>query len=323
MSLWQKTMIGLALNQQVRSLMQRNSFAARLATQFVGGPDANMAKETAVNLNKRGFRASLYYLGEYVDSLELIAENIKQIIAAVRILGQAELDVHISVDPTQAGYSLGDEVGEQNILEIGRVLAEQPGQGKKLLMLDMEDFSCVQKTLELYYRLVRENIPAAITIQAYLYRSEKDIRQLIENGATVRLVKGAFAERKERAWTSKSEINRNYLHLAQLLLSPEARSRGVYPVFGTHDINMIEAIRRMTRESAWDVHSFEFEMLYGVRAILQQQLVEEGYHVRLYLPFGTEWWPYTIRRVGENPAILKFILQAIRSRPDKTVAVIK
>lgn len=319
MSLWQRMMIGLARNQPVRSLMQRNSFASGLATQFVGGPDANTAKKTVENLNNRGFRASLYYLGEYVNSPELIAENIKQIIAAARILGQASLEVHISVDPTQVGYSTNDKVGQQNILRIGHVITEQPVQEKKLLMLDMEDFSFVQKTLDMYYRLAKEDIPAAITIQAYLYRSEKDIRQLIENGATVRLVKGAFAEKKELAWTSKSEINRNYIRLAQSLLSPEARARGVRPVFGTHDMNMISAIRQMARDSAWDVHSFEFEMLYGVRPKLQQQLLEEGYQVRLYLPFGTEWWPYTIRRAGENPAIMRFILQAIRSRHDKTV----
>lgn len=318
MSLWQRMMIGLARNQQVRSLMQQNPLADGLAAQFVGGTDVNSAKKTAESLNNRGFRASLYYLGEYVGSPGLIEENVKQITAVARMLGQANLDVHISVDPTQAGYALGDAAGEQNILRIGRVIAEQPGQGKKLLMLDMEDFSYTQKTIDMYYRLVRENIPAAITIQAYLYRSEKDIKQLIENGATVRLVKGAFAEKKERAWTSKGEINRNYIRLAQLLLSPEARARGVYPVFGTHDINMIEAIRQITRESARDVNSFEFEMLYGVRSALQQQLLAEGYQVRLYLPFGTEWWPYTIRRVGESPAVLRFILQAIRNRPGKT-----
>lgn len=318
MSLWQRMMIGFARNQPVRHLMQRNPLAAGLAAQFVGGTDVNSAQVTVENLNNRGFKASLYYLGEYVDSPELIEENVKQIIAAVRMLGRTSLDVHMSVDPTQAGYSLGDAAGEQNILRIGRVIAEQPGQGKKLLMLDMEDYSYTQKTIDMYYRLVRENIPAATTIQAYLYRSKKDIKKLIENGAAVRLVKGAFAEQEERAWTSKSEISRNYIRLAKLLLSPEARARGVYPVFGTHDVNMIKAIKQMTRESARDVDTFEFEMLYGVRSALQQQLVAEGYQVRLYLPYGTEWWPYTIRRVGESPAALRFILQALWNRPGKT-----
>ncbi|MFZ5899561.1 MAG: proline dehydrogenase family protein [Bacillota bacterium] len=313
MSLWQRTMIGLARSQLMRKLMQGNPLTHSLATRFVGGSDAVSATAKAQELNKLGIRSSLYYLGEYVDSMELIEQNVAHIVTVAKQLGEAGLDLHVSVDPTQVGYAISDEIGERNILRIGRVIAEQPSAGKKVLMLDMEDFSYVEKTLALRSRLVREGIPTAITIQAYLYRSEQDLRQLIQEGAAVRLVKGAFAESKERAWTYKRDIDANYLRLAQLLLSPEARAKCVYPVFGTHDDRMINAIRPLLHENGWGKDSYEFEMLYGVRPSLQRQLVDEGHNVRVYLPFGTEWWPYTIRRIGENPANVRLVLHAIRN----------
>jgi proline dehydrogenase len=267
----------------------------------------------AASLKEKGFRASLYYLGEYVDDERLIEENVTQITTVAHRLGQAGLDVHLSVDPTQIGYTLSDEIGQQNALRIGQVISQQSSHGRNVLMLDMEDFSYVQKTLDLHTRLSQAGIPMAITIQAYLHRSEADIRQLMQNGASVRLVKGAFAEKKERALVRKADINRNYIHLAKLLLSPEAQERGVYPIFATHDEQMLEAIQPTLREYQWAIDSFEFEMLYGVRPPLQQRLTEDGYTVRLYLPFGIEWWPYTARRIGENPANALFIWQALRN----------
>lgn len=312
MSLWQRTMIQLARSQTVRDLMHKNSFTSTLATRFIGGSDAQSATAQTLYLKKRGFYASLYYLGEYVDSAQLIEENVLQKITIARTLGQAGLDVHVSVDPTQVGYAISDELGRQNILRIGRVIAEQPSQGKNFLMLDMEDFSYVEKTLGLYSFLVHQGIPTAITIQAYLYRSEQDIRRLIEVGAAVRLVKGAFAEKKERAWTVKEDIDHNFISLARLLLSPEAKDNEVYPIFGTHDPQMVEAIKPMLKDYDWDADSYEFEMLYGVRSSLQKQLLEQGHKVRLYLPFGTEWWPYTARRIGENPVNLRFVLKTLQ-----------
>ncbi len=180
--------------------------ASRLATQFVGGRDAKAAKEKAMQLKDSGFQTSLYYLGEYVDSPELIVENVKQIMAVIGTLGQTRLELHVSIDPTQVGYSVKDQFGQNHAMRIGRLVREQPGESGKRLMLDMEDYSYVQKTLDLYYLLLQENVPAAVTIQAYLYRSEQDIRKLIEKGATVRLVKGAFVGRKDRAWTAKAAL---------------------------------------------------------------------------------------------------------------------
>jgi proline dehydrogenase len=168
--------------------------------------------------------------------------------------------------------------------------------------------------LDLHTRLKQAGIPVAIAIQAYLYRTEEDIRQLVRQGAAVRLVKGAFAEPKDRAWRKKKDIDRNYIRMAELLLSPEARATGVYPIFGTHDDRMIDAIRLLAARNSWNADGYEIEMLFGVRPSYQEQLVSEGHRVRLYLPFGTEWWPYSIRRVGENAANVRFVLEATMRR---------
>jgi proline dehydrogenase len=311
---WQETMIMLARSRRVRGFMQSNPVTTRLSRKFVGGSNVEAAIQTALELKRRNLRASLYYLGEYVNRPEIVEENVNQKIAIARSLGENGLDVHVSVDPTQIGYAISDELGERNALRIGQVIAEQPQAGVNLLMLDMEDYACCQKTLDLHTRLKQAGIPVAIAIQAYLYRTEEDIRQLVRQGAAVRLVKGAFAEPKDRAWRKKKDIDRNYIRMAELLLSPEARATGVYPIFGTHDDRMIDAIRLLAARNSWNADGYEIEMLFGVRPSYQEQLVSEGHRVRLYLPFGTEWWPYSIRRVGENAANVRFVLEATMRR---------
>ncbi len=180
-------------------------------------------------------------------------------------------------------------------------------------MLDMEDFSVVQKTLDLRARMAEAGYPAGITIQAYLHRSEQDVRGLIEDGAVaIRLVKGAFSESRDRAWTSRADINREFLRRATELLSAQAKERGVYPVFATHNDEMIAAVIGLAERNRRTKDEYEFEMLLGVRAPRQRELVAEGYRLRLYLPFGTDWWPYTVRRIGENPANLRFVVNALR-----------
>jgi proline dehydrogenase len=315
MSLWQRAMIRLARSRSVTGFMQNNAFTRGLASRFVGGVDAASAISKANELKEQGIAASLFYLGEYVESPEAIEESVTQIIHIVGQLGQAGLDLHVSVDPTQIGYSLSDELGEKNALRIGQALSEQKGNGRKLLMLDMEDFSFVQRTLDLRSHLSQAGCLTAITIQAYLRRSEQDTRYLIQSGVdAVRLVKGAFVESKARAWTTRQDIDDNYIHLAGLLLSPEAKAKGVYPIFATHDDRLIDAVASLARENGYSQAAYEFEMLYGVRTSLQEELVAGGYRVRLYLPYGTQWWPYTVRRIGENPANARFVLYAIGKR---------
>ena len=178
-------------------------------------------------------------------------------------------------------------------------------------MLDMEDSSVVQSTLDLYFHLRRSGLPAAVTVQSYLHRTESDLAALVADGAMVRLVKGAFAEPASQAVTRREDRDEAYRKAMITLFSPQARANGVYPVLGTHDHRMVAFACHVARENGWRNDEWEVEMLLGVRSAYQRELADDGVAVRLYLPFGTEWFPYSIRRVGENPANLGFVLRSI------------
>jgi proline dehydrogenase len=166
-------------------------------------------------------------------------------------------------------------------------------------------------TLRLFRTLHRDGLPVAVTLQAYLHRTPQDLAMLITTGAMVRLVKGAFAETARHALIRRADIDRAYLDCARRLLSPAAREAGVYPVFGTHDHRMIHRIVAEAKRSGWPQEAFEFEMLYGVRPSLQRSLINEGISLRLYLPYGKDWWPYSVRRVGEHPRNGVLMLRAL------------
>ena len=314
MRLWRRLMIGLALSEAVTDFIQERAPVSELARRFVGGGDQGLAIATAQRLDADGIRSSLFHLGEYVDDPMMVRMNTDAIVAIAEALGQGALDVHVSVDPTQIGYSLDAGMGRENAERIGAVLAAQPARPRNALMLDMEDFAMVETTIALRDALVEAGVPTAITLQAYLRRTEDDLARLAGAGATVRLVKGAFAESAARAFTGRRRITENYLRLAGIMLGGDARAAGFTPVFGTHDDAVIRHVAALARENGWPNGSFEFEMLYGVRPALLKSLAEAGHAVRVYLPFGRDWWPYAARRIGENLANARFVARALLGR---------
>jgi len=315
MRLWQSLMIALARNRRVTDFMHRNTAASALARQFVGGRDLAAAVQTARGLHEQGIGASLFYLGEYVADPALVRETVAQKIAAIEALAEAGLDIHVSVDPTQIGYSIDADLGRRNGLAIGQALARAVAgrnSGRNYLMLDMEDWTLVTTTLQLRDELAAAGVPVAQTLQAYLRRTAADLEPIIAAGGAVRLVKGAFADRTERAFSSRAAIDANYLALADRMLSDDARKSGFYPIFGTHDERLAIRILALAETRGWPRGSLEFEMLYGVHPRLQR-LMADGARLRLYLPFGEAWFPYAIRRVGESPHNLRLILRALAS----------
>jgi len=295
-------MIALARSSSVKDFMQGRGGMKKLARRFVAGPDAASAFATAERLlDEKGIRTSFYYLGEYVDRLELVLD---QKLAIAARLADADLDVHISVDPTQIGLQTDAEQVGPRARSIGRAIALASGgkPGLHCLMLDMEDASVVDFTLALHDDLRRLELPAAVTLQAYLRRTEGDLTKLIASGAKVRLVKGAFVGAKHVAFTTEAEIKANYHKLVALMLSEEARESGFYPIIATHDDRIQAEALALARENGWPQGAYEFEMLLGVRRDVAEALARQGERVRLYVPFGRDWWPYAIRRIGENPA---------------------
>jgi proline dehydrogenase len=304
-------MIWTARNQLVGNFMQGNPLTRNLARRYVGGADRVQVRQRLDYLRRQGLSASLYYLGEYVDVPELVEQNVNEIVAALETFGAAVPPVFFCVDSTQIGYSISDELGHANALRIAKS-GKHPGI--QFIMLDMEDASYVERTIALYRELRDMGVPAAITLQAYLHRTERDFEELASQGARIRLVKGAFVAGKDISWTRKREIDAAYERLARRALSPEMKAKGVYPIFATHDDRILNALQPVLQANRWQAHEYEIEMLLGVREPLQVSLSRSGHTVRVYVPFGTAWWPYSVRRVGENPANMRFVLQAFWGR---------
>jgi proline dehydrogenase len=314
MALWQEGMIRLARSDRVGRLAQGQQWLQGLASQFVAGTTVDDGLERAAALATEGITASLFYLGEYVNDPATVADTVSRLRAALAGCARRGLDVAVSVDPTQIGLMDNVETFTRHARTLaGAILAlrAQPVLGHDALMIDMEDVSATQATIDVYRQLRGEGLPVAIAIQTYLHRTRADLDELAASGAWVRLVKGAFAEPADQAVRSRADRDSRYRQGVATLLSTAARQSGTYPTFATHDHRIIAEILTQARAHGWDKDAFEFEMLYGVRPELQRELARRGHRVRVYLPFGSEWFPYAIRRVGEAPRNLRFAASAL------------
>lgn len=316
MTLWQEGMIRLARSTKVTEFAQRQSWLSGLARQFVGGSTAADALKRATELAEHGITASLFYLGEYVEDPRIIAQTVAELQAGIASAADKSVDVCASVDPTQIGLMVDEQTCTANARHIATAIGStgKPRQGHDALIIDMEDASVTEATLGLYWQLRSEGLPVAITIQAYLHRTPADLGKLLTAGAWVRLVKGAFAEPASLAVRSSADRDSRYRQCAAQLLSRAAREAGTYPAFATHDHRLIEEIIAQATAHDWPANAYEFEMLYGVRPDLQRQLASRGHRVRVYLPYGSDWFPYAIRRVGESPRNLRFVAAALALR---------
>ncbi|KAA5605664.1 proline dehydrogenase [Roseospira marina] len=305
--LWQSAMIALARSPRVTHFMQTARITAGLRDRFVASGDATDAVARAQALFRdQGLRSSLFYLGEYVDQPALVDENVAAKQAVIQALRGTGLDVHVSVDMTQVGHLLDPALAARHLDTIAETLrdgaADAPPDGLHVLMLDMEDPSVVDATIALHDGLADRGLPVALTLQAYLKRTEADLDAQIRRGGAVRLVKGAFVGTPAIAYTRRADIKANSRRLIDRMFSAEARAAGFYPIVATHDARLTAYTRERARAGGWPPGSYEFEMLLGVREPLARALVAEGERVRLYVPFGRDWWPYSVRRIGENPA---------------------
>ena len=311
---WQRGMIALARSDTLKTTIQKTRAASALATRYVAGVTAQEGVERAAALRaKCAIHGSLFYLGEYVDRAELVAENVAAKLAAAALLGRAGLDVHISVDPTQIGHSFDPAAARRHAFAIAEAVARAAGDrpGVHALMLDMEDQSVTDATIALHDAMRSAGLPAALTLQAYLRRTEADLRAQIRGGARVRLVKGAFAADSSAAFTRRAEIKANSRRLIDLMFSREARDTGFYPIIATHDDRLHRYAIERAAANDWRAGDYEFEMLLGVRGDVAEDLARRGERVRLYLPFGRDWWPYAVRRIGENPRNAWLLLRSL------------
>ncbi|WP_063583317.1 proline dehydrogenase family protein [Achromobacter ruhlandii] len=316
MSLFQKTAIALARSPGAGRAMRALAARTSLARRFVGGADVEAAVRTAARLREaHGIRASLCYLGEYVADPAAIEHNTQQAMQACAALGRAGLDVHVSIDPTAIGYMRDDALGRGNARRIAAAARQAAGGGRDWVVLDMEDSGLRERTCALHAELLGAGLPAGLTLQARRRRTPVDLAWAIGQRTSLRLVKGAFPERA-LDHAGRAHIDQAYLDAAAIMLSSQARAAGFLPVFGTHDDRLAGAIMALARERGWGADEFEFEMLYGVRPDWQLALRRLGYAVRVYLPFGADWWPYAVRRVGEHPRNAWLLARSLAAEED-------
>ncbi len=289
-----------------RDIVTRLPLAFRVASRFVAGETIQAALDATCQLNENGFRVSLDYLGESVGNPAEAQAAGDEILRLLDAIHERSLSANISVKLSQLGVLLDRELAYHNL----RAILERARERENWIRIDMEDRSLTDITLDLYRRLRFEDgfDNVGVVIQAYLYRSAADVRQLVEEGARVRLCKGAYAEPPEVAFADKRDTDRNFVHLMRELLGPRAVSRGVQVGLATHDEAMIQAALGLIAEFGVPDSLYEFQMLYGIRRELQQALRRQGHPVRVYVPYGTAWYPYFVRRLAERPANLWFFI---------------
>ncbi len=277
-----------------------NSTARRVSHRFVAGETLDEAIMASRICNDAGMAVTLDCLGENVATPADAQKARDTYLKIYDRIAQEKLNANVSCKLTQLGLDHSVEFCEGLVLSI----AERAAANDSFLRIDMESSVYTQRTVELVKRVRAQTPAVGAVIQAYLYRSESDIHDLLSYGCRIRLCKGAYKESIEVAYPRKADVDGNYTRLMRLLLSS-----GFYHAIATHDPRMVAATIRWAAEKEISKDDFEFQMLFGVRADLQRQLVRDGYRVRIYVPFGTEWFPYFMRRLAERPANIGFILR--------------
>lgn len=299
------TLLYMAQNKSVREFVTQSRATRGVARRFVAGESLDDAIKVTHVLNQRGLHVSLDHLGENVSDEEEAVAATEDYIRILDSIKAAGVDANISVKLTALGLDVSRELCDKNITRILEAAQKFP----IFVRIDMEGSAYTERTIDTTLRLRERFEHVGTVIQSCLYRSKQDVEQMIAQGVRVRLVKGAYKEPKSVAFSLKSEVDHNYVRLMTMLLL-----RGNYPALATHDEAIIGAACKYARDNGISPKSFEFQMLYGIRRDLQEKLVNQGYNVRVYVPYGSQWYPYLVRRMAERPANLMFVMSNLLRR---------
>jgi proline dehydrogenase len=301
MPILRSVFISLSRNATLRGFSERSSMGRRMSSRFVAGMTLEEVLRSAESLQRLGIASTLDSLGENVSTPEEAQRSADIYHWLLDAIQQRKLDANVSVKLTQMGMDLDPALAEKIVAE----LVQHAVAANTFVRVDMEGSDYTQATIDMVKRLHAtpgNRGHVGIVIQAYLYRSEEDIQSLTAEGIRIRLCKGAYKEPTNLAFPEKRDVDANFVKLTQKLLTS-----GIYHGVATHDEQMITAAKSFVKERGISHESFEFQMLYGVRRDLQKSLVKEGFKMRVYVPFGTEWYPYFMRRLAERPANALFI----------------
>jgi proline dehydrogenase len=294
------TLLRLSENKGFANWVVSNGTTRRMARRFVAGETLDEAIAAARECNNAGMLASLDYLGENVATISDAQHSRDAYLEIFERIAQEGLHANVSGKLTQLGLDINVEFCEGLALSI----VERAAGFDNFLRIDMESSLYTQRTVDLVKRVRARNPAIGTVIQSYLYRSATDVADLLSYGCRIRLCKGAYKESEEVAYPRKEDVDANYIRLMQTLLSS-----GFYHGIATHDPRMIAATIRYAASQQISKDDFEFQMLYGVRSDLQRRLVKDGYRVRVYIPYGKDWFPYFMRRLAERPANVGFLVR--------------
>jgi len=290
----------LSNQPKVFRFVRHNKLAKKFASRFVAGETLDDALRAVKALNARGITASLDLLGESVNNEREARAAGAEYLTILDRIHQQKLDANVSLKLTAMGFDISEEL----CVSVMHDILDRAQAYDTFVRIDMEGSAYTERTLKLFYDRLYPQYKAnvGIVLQSYLYRTGSDVEQAIQARPRVRLCKGAYKEPAAVAYPEKREVDANYVKCMHALIE-----RGTYPGIATHDPAIIAEAKRFVKEQSIDTSRFEFQMLYGVRRDLQEQLVKDGYRMRVYVPFGTQWYPYLMRRLAERPANVAFI----------------
>jgi proline dehydrogenase len=291
------------------------SFAWRTASRFVAGTKLEDAVRVVKELNAKGINATLDHLGEHTSTPEEAQQAADAIFSTLDAIGaDPTLRANVSIKLTQIGLGLDENLCAENL---EKILARAK-QNNTFIRVDIEDTPYTDKTINLYYAMREKGYTnVGMAVQSYLFRAEADTRRMMQDLTTIRLVKGAYKEPPDKAFPSKADVDANYDLLTKILMDTSLASQSKLsgdgrfpsiPGLATHDVKRIAFAKQYAQKIALPKEGLEFQMLYGIRRDLQESLVSEGYSVRVYVPFGTHWYPYFMRRLAERPANIWFFI---------------
>ncbi len=299
-----------------QNLVTHWGFAWKAASRFIAGSTLEDAVRAVAGLNEKGINATLDQLGEHTSNPEEASRSAEGILKVLDAIQKAGVRSNVSIKLTQIGMGLDDEVCKNNLERI----LQRAKEYNNFVRIDIEDSPWVDTTIAIYREMLKRGFTpktVGMAAQSYLYRAEQDLRTLTAEGVSFRLVKGAYKEPAEVAFPKKADVDANFDTLASILidaslaqntqLSPDGRIPAI-PAIASHDESRIAFAKAYADKVGLPKNGLEFQMLYGIRRDLQEELAKEGYPVRVYVPFGTHWYPYFMRRLAERPANIWFFV---------------
>ena len=274
----------------------------RLADRFIAGETLDDAVRTVRQLNAEGFEVTLDHLGESVSNPTTAEEACRVYVGLLDRIAAERLRSHISIKLTQLGLAISEELAQRLLSAI----CEAAARCHNFVRIDMESSAYVDATLRVFGGAAAPRDVLGVVIQSYLYRSERDVDELLREGVRIRLVKGAYHEPPDVAFYDKKDVDRNFVVLMQKLLLS-----GIYHGIATHDAHIVAATEAMAQAHQIGADCFEYQMLYGIQRQLQRSLRRRGYPVRVYVPYGSQWYAYFMRRLAERPANVLFVLRQL------------